>query len=516
MGENMLFLFTIFIVLLVFLVWNVLVWVWWKPMKLQRYLEKQGIKGHPYKLLLGNLKELIHVTNEALSKPMKVSDSILSRALPFEHHLAKEHGKLFVIWYGVTARVNIIDPKLIREILSNKFGHFGKIKPNALVNLLSDGVFSHNDEKWVKHRRIINPAFHQEKLKMMIPAFLTCCNELMSRWEQLVSNGSCELDVFPEFHYLTGDVISRAAFGKNYKDAHRLVELQTEQAEHVLQVIQSIYIPGFWYLPTKRNKRMKEINNEVCSILTDMIKKKEKGMKDGEAPTNDLLGLLLESNFKEVQENGKSKNAGITISEIIEECKLFYFAGHQTTSSLLVWTMVMLSSHPEWQVQAREEVRGVFGRREPDFDGLNHLKVVTMILYEVLRLYPPEPVLMRYNYKESRVGNISLPAGIQIGIPALLVHYDPEIWGEDVEEFNPRRFSDGTSKAMKNQISYFPFGWGPRMCIGQAFAMTQVKMVLASILYRFSFELSPKYVHTPYFVLTLQPQHGVQIIFHKL
>lgn len=121
---------------------------------------------------------------------------------------------------------------------------------------------------------------------------------------------------------------------------------------------------------------MKEIDKEVHVSLRRIVEKKIDAMKNGETRNDDLLGILLESNFKEVQEQG-NKSSGMSITEVMEECKVFYFAGHETTSSLLVWTMILLCMHPNWQIRAREEVLRVFGNDKPDFDGLSRLKVVS-------------------------------------------------------------------------------------------------------------------------------------------
>ena len=129
------------------------------------------------------------------------------------------------------------------------------------------------------------------------------------------------------------------------------------------------------FLPTRNNRRMRAIDREIRTILRGIIGKKERAVKNGEASSDDLLGLLLESNMR--QSNGKA-DLGMSTEDIIEECKLFYFAGMETTSVLLTWTLILLSMHPEWQEQAREEVLHHFGRTTPDFENLSRLKIVSV------------------------------------------------------------------------------------------------------------------------------------------
>ena len=130
----------------------------------------------------------------------------------------------------------------------------------------------------------------------------------------------------------------------------------------------------FRFLPTKNNRRMREIDREIRKTLREIIRKREKAIKDGKTNNDDLLGLLLESNMNESKGNAK---LGLSTEDVIEECKLFYFAGMETTSVLLTWTLIVLSLHPEWQEGAREEVLNHYGRAKPDFDSLNHLKTVS-------------------------------------------------------------------------------------------------------------------------------------------
>ncbi|KAF8696969.1 hypothetical protein HU200_036614 [Digitaria exilis] len=212
---------------------------------------------------------------------------------------------------------------------------------------------------------------------------------------------------------------------------------------------------------------MREIDRKISKLLRGIIEKRDKATKNGKTNNDDLLGLLVESNMRE--SNGKV-NLAMTTEDIIEECKLFYFAAQE----------------------------------------------VTMILYEVLRLYPPVIFLTRRTYKEMDIGGIKYPAGVNLLLPLLFIHHDPTIWGKDASKFNPERFAEGISNATKYQSAFFPFGWGPRICIGQNFALLEAKMALCTILQRFSFQLSPSYTHAPYTVITLHPEHGAQVMLKKL
>ncbi|KAL3502791.1 hypothetical protein ACH5RR_037240 [Cinchona calisaya] len=493
--------------------WRALNSLWLRPKKLEKCLKAQGLSGNSYKPVYGDFEEMVSMIEEAYSKPINLSDDIVPRVIPLITKTMKKYGTNSFIWLGPYPAVIILDPEVIREILM-KYNLFQKPYFHPLGKFLIQGLVASEGEKWAKHRKIINPAFHLEKLKHMLPAFHLCANEMLSTWEESVSpEGSCELDIWPHLQTLTSDAISRTAFGGNYEEGRKIFELQKEQAEHVMAAVKSFYFPGSRYLPTKRNRRIKEIWKEVQATVKEIIDKRVEAIKAGESSDDDLLSTLLESNLKEIEQG--DKNSGMSINDVIEECKLFYFAGQETTSSLLVWTLVLLSRHQDWQSRAREEVLQVFGTDEPNFDGLNHLKVVTMILNEVLRLYTPLPSIDRKVQEETKIGKYTLPSGVLLMLPVLLLHHDTEIWGDDSEEFNPERFSEGVSNATKGQASFFPFGWGPRICIGQTFSMIEAKLAMAMILQRFSFELSPSYTHAPHTIVTIQPQQGAHLILHK-
>ncbi|KAK8351477.1 hypothetical protein V6Z12_A05G035000 [Gossypium hirsutum] len=470
--------------------------IWLKPKSQERLLKQQRIGGRAYKLLVGDMKQFIKQITEAWSKPINLCHQIVPRVDPFTLDNVQKYGKISYCWTGTRPRLIIQDPEMMKEVLANKQGHFQKPPLNPQILILSRGISTLEGEQWYKRRKMINPAFHLEKLKMI------------EQWKERASlQSSCEIDVWPELQKLTADAISRTAFGSSYEEGKKIFQLQKELISLTLEAMQSLYIPGFRFIPTKKNQRRKKLNKEITSMLRNVIQRKEHAMKTGQARANDLLGMLLQHNNQfAVLENTNGAEGKMTIDDVIEECKY-----------LLTWTIIVLvlALHPEWQEKAREEVLQVCGK-ELEFEAINHLKIVTMILYEVLRLYPPVIAIYQHTNKEAQIKEISVPAGVDLTLPILLVNHDPGLWGEDAEEFKPERFSQGVSKASKDQLAFFAFGWGPRTCIGQNFAMIEAKVALARILQHFSFKLSPSYSHASYTVMTLQPQHGAQIILHQI
>ncbi|KAK4841196.1 hypothetical protein QYF36_000469 [Acer negundo] len=226
---------------------------------------------------------------------------------------------------------------------------------------------------------------------------------------------------------------------------------------------------------------------------------------------NDFFGSLLQA-YHDTDKTNK-----ITIDDMIDECKTFYIGGHETTTSLLTWTILLLAIHTDWQEKLRKEVFELFGKQNPKSDSIGRLKTMSMVVNETLRLYPPAVQIMRRINREVRLGKLTLPVNMEAYIPIIAVHHNPDIWGEDVHLFNPHRFSQGLAKATNNNTAAFlPFGLGPRTCVGFNFAITEAKIALSMILQRYKFNLSPNYIHSPTQILTTCPQHGLQIILHSL
>jgi PHYB activation tagged suppressor 1 len=253
-----------------------------------------------------------------------------------------------------------------------------------------------------------------------------------------------------------------------------------------------------------------KLDREVRATLTKIITNRL-AAKDKAGYGNDLLGLMLEA--------CAPKHGGeqlLSMDEIIDECKTFFFSGQETTSHLLTWVMFLLSTHPDWQDKLREEVRRECGDgtdRAPTHDMLNKLKLTNLFVLETLRLYSPVPLIRRRTRTAVELGGIVVPENTLLTMPIATMHRDKEVWGDDAGEFNPLRFDGGVTKAApKNLSALLAFSSGPRSCIGQNFAMVEVRAVVAAILQRFKLTLSPEYVHAPTDVITLRPKYGLPMI----
>uniref|UniRef100_A0A7N0ZS13 Cytochrome P450 n=1 Tax=Kalanchoe fedtschenkoi TaxID=63787 RepID=A0A7N0ZS13_KALFE len=490
--------------------------LWWTPMRIQRRLRGQEIQGPSYKFLHGNTKEIYRLRKDATSKPMEISHNIFPRIQPHIHAWINTYGRNYLQWHGTQPQLVVTEMEMIREIVSNKNGLFPKPKTRDYTRkLLGDGLVTVVDEKkWIKLRTVANQAFHGESLKLMFPVMVASTKEMLRRWEGCKGK---EIEVFDEFRLLTSEVISRTAFGSSYLDGQNIFDMLIKLAALAARASFKVKIPIISQLLNDGDETEAEkLEKGIRDLVIKVIRSREQMGVGGEAAQaggygEDFLGRLVKSH------HDPDKSKRITLDDVVDECKTFYMAGHETTNNALAWAMLLLATHEDWQERARKEVIQTLGQDEPSSEGVTRLKTLTMIIKETLRLYPPVVALQRNTGREVKLGDLVVPANTNIYISTLALHHDPKIWGEDVLLFKPERFAEGVSKATNNNVTGFvPFGLGPRTCVGANYAITEVKIVLAMILQRYKVTLSASYVHSPHVVITIKPQHGVQLILQSV
>ncbi|KAK6131192.1 hypothetical protein DH2020_035063 [Rehmannia glutinosa] len=498
------------------------------PFKIKKHFAKQGVRGPSYNLIYGNSEEIKNLIKTAVSKPIQdFCHDVLDRVLPHYYKWSGRYGKTLLFWFGSKPTLIFVEPDMIKEVLVSNSGSIGKEAFNPLSKqLFGQGLVGLQGEKWAVHRKIASLAFTMERVKAWVPEIVASTMNELKKWEE--ENGGkdeFEMDVHKALHKLSADIISRVAFGSSFEQGKHIFELQDKQTILTLQANRNVYIPGFRFLPTRNNRMMSNLENEIRESVRRLIVKNSKLS----GTSRNLLTLLMGDN--------EQNEEGLGVEEVIDECKTFYFAGKETSANLLSWAIVLLAMHPEWQNRTREEVfRVCKNNAVPTAENLNEFKLVsitvklftscvllfdggnigfpwiTMILYETMRLYPPVVMLTRHASKNVKLGSLDVPAHTQFNLPILAVHHDTEIWGQDANEFNPERFS----QPRKHLASYFPFGLGPRICVGQNLAMVEAKLILAMIIRRFTLTVSPSYVHAPIFSWTLEPQYGAQILFRRV
>ncbi|KAJ6807786.1 cytochrome P450 709B2-like [Iris pallida] len=501
------------VVALVPSLWRAFVFLTWRPYQVTRTFRKQGVNGPEYRFWSGSIQDIRSMTKAAKEIEMDVdSHDIVPRVLPHYTKWISQYGGTFLYWFGAQPRLCITDTEQIKQVLSNKFGFFTKSTPNpSILALLGRfGLVLTEGPEWFRHRRVVSPAFTMDKLKMMTKRMADCTLSMLDCWNGLIVQAEGQqtaIEVNKQFQELTADVISHSAFGSSYMEGKEIFLAQKELQKIGLATILDIDIPGYKYLPTRRNRQKWKLERKVRNSLVRIIQSRLNSKHLGYG--NDLLGLMMESAEKQ-------EGLGMDMDEIIDECKTFFFAGHETTSHLLTWTMFLLSTNQEWQDRLREEVVRECATEIPNADNLSKCKLVTMVLFETLRLYCPVIRMFRKAAKDMNLGGLVVPKGTTLSLPIAIIHRSKELWGDDANRFNPLRFKNGITKAAKHPNALLAFSIGPRACVGQNFALLEAKMVTALILQRFSFSLSPEYKHKPADMLTLQPQSGLPIVLKPL
>ncbi|GJN31598.1 hypothetical protein PR202_gn00119 [Eleusine coracana subsp. coracana] len=494
-----------------------------RPRAVARSFARQGIRGPRYTFLAGSMpeaKRLVAAGRIGVPPLDAGCHDIIPLVLPQFHRWVAEYGKTFLFWIGPIPAILSLDLELIKQVLADRTGLFPKdFMIPVLKILFGNGVILINGDDWKRHRKVVLPAFNHDKLKSMTVVTSQVTDRMIQRWRnQIQQSGgghqTAEIDMNLAFCDLTEEIIGRVAFGtsQNHPEAREVVIAMREMQK--LGTASTMDPPILWYLPTRRNMRVRHLDKLLKTKIMSIMQARVAARDGKYGYGDDLVGLLLEAWSPEQ----KGKGETLTTQEVIDEWKTFFAAGQETTATLLVWAMFLLSVHPQWQDKVREEVLQECGGDGEVFnvEVLGKLKLLHMVLLETLRLYPPIEYIQRRAATDVVLKDISVPRGTVISIPIGMLHRDTDVWGPDADEFNPMRFQNGISRAAKDPKALLAFSLGPRACTGQSFGIMEAQVVMAMILSKFSFSLSPKYVHKPKYLLSLAPRSGMPLILRNI
>ncbi|XP_010263673.1 PREDICTED: cytokinin hydroxylase-like [Nelumbo nucifera] len=487
---------------------------WLTPRKIKKFMEKQGVRGPKPRFLVGNLIDVAALVSSASSMDMdSIHHDIVGRLLPHYVNWSKQYGKRFIFWNGSEPRMCLTETDMIKELLSSKYVSLsGKswLQQQGSKHFIGRGLLMANGDDWYHQRHIVAPAFMADKLKNHVGYMAECTKKMLQSLHTKVESGETEVEIGEYMSQLTGDIISRTEFNSSYEKGKQIFHLLTSLQHLCAQSSRHLCFPGSRFFPSRFNREIKSLKMEVEKLLMEIIQSRKDCVEIGRSTSygNDLLGMLLAETQKK-----RASGFNFTLQMLMDECKTFYFTGHETTSLLLTWTTMLLATNPTWQEKVRTEVFQVCGGEAPTAEQLSKLNLLNMVINESLRLYPPASLLPRMAFEDIKLGDLHIPKGLSIWIPVLAIHHSEELWGKDVHEFNPERFA---GRPFAPGRHFIPFAAGPRNCVGQSFALMESKTILAMLISRFSFTISKNYRHAPVMVMTLKPKHGVQICLKPL
>lgn len=407
--------------------------------------------------------------------------------------LAREYGDVARIRLLFTPLYFVSHPDGIRQILQKNHFNYDRNNPSIeplrifLGNSLSlsDGAF------WQRRRRLMQPAFHKQRIAGMATQMVQAGDTLLKHWENR-ANRDEPLDIYQEMTRLTLSIVGMTLFGLDLA-----AENPMGQAFKMLVQAMANYIflpfPAL-SVPTPRNRRIRSTLNTLNTLIYDLIRERREQKTD----TGDLLSLLLATD-----ENGSSMDDQQLRDEIIT----LFFAGHETTANLLTWVWYVLSQHPEAEQRLWEEIDTVLHGEYPAVEHLSRIPYARMVINETLRLYPSVPGLLRHTRADCNICGYHIPANCQVMTNVYASHRHPAYW-EQPEIFNPDRFSPD-HPCQGARTAFFPFGSGPHLCIGSNFALMEAQILLTMIAQRYQLRLVPGQTVEPVQRLTIRPRHGL-------
>jgi cytochrome P450 len=365
--------------------------------------------------------------------------------------------------------------------------------------VVGEGLVTTEGDAWRRLRRIVQPAFHRERIEALVKEMTNVTDSLRIRWQANVRSGE-PIDFALEFLNLTLQIVGRTLLGIELggKSDPLGPALTTglEYGEHRLLNLLS-FPPG---VPSPINLRFKRALRCIDSAIYEIISTRRNEPANGRP---DLLSLLLSARDEETGE-------GLTDRELRDQIYTFIAAGQETTAVALAWTFYLLGENPESEARLREEVESVLGGRVPHSGDVRQLRFTRQVIEESLRIYPPVYVTIRDVKTDDEIGGYPIPARSMVSLSPYVTHRHPEFW-PDPERFDPDRFTLERS-AERPRFAWFPFLGGPHQCIGQEFAMMEATVVVAMLVQAFRFRLVDGARVEPRPILSLRPRYGVPMI----
>jgi len=393
--------------------------------------------------------------------------------------------------------VYVMAPDLIRQMLADETDNFekGEIARRGLGPVLGDAILTADGSRWRWQRHAASSIFRQERIRSFLPAMVAAAERTRDRW--ISYPPGVEIDVAREMMRTTFDIILNTVLSEpNSIDCDLMQDAIVDYLEPISWIIALAMIRAPRWVPYPGIQKARHARDRLHQVLDPLIieAKRNPGRRD------DLLSLLMNTTDPETNEL-------MNTNDVRYNLLTFITAGHETTALALTWTFYLLSLHPEVERRVTSEIAGATAGRPVCADHLEMLPYTTQVIHEAMRLYPPVPLLVRAPRQDMRLENEEIRAGTPLYVPVYALHRHEAYWPRP-DEFDPSRFKREIARA-RDCYTYLPFGAGPRVCIGQTFALWEATAILATLLNSIRLRLRPGYIPEPKLRVTLRPAGGM-------
>ena len=393
-------------------------------------------------------------------------------------------------------------PDHVKHVLQEN--HANYIKGRGLRKMkvfLGEGLLTSEGDFWRRQRKLIQPAFHRQRLALLASTMAECTAEMLDEWKAIAAGKKPE-NIAQQMMRLTLNIAAKTLFSVDVRHeaeaVGRALTIALEEGNRRLFTLVELPL----WVSTPANVRYRDAMAELDRVVYGIIETRRKTKTD----KVDLLGMLIEARDEDTGETMSDK-------QIRDETMTLFLAGHETTANALSWIWYLLSKHPAEHRKLEREVDEVLGGKAPRFDDLPNLKYTRMVVEESLRLYPPAWIFGRTALGDDTLGGYSIPKRSIVAMSPFLIHRHPEFWSNP-EGFDPERFAPEAS-ATRHKYAYVPFGGGPRVCIGNQFAMLESQLCLAMMVQRYRLELVPGARVEMEPLVTLRPLGGMPMTLHE-
>ncbi|MCB9233159.1 MAG: cytochrome P450 [Bacteroidia bacterium] len=445
-----------------------------------------------------NLKPYKSIPRHKGLGPLGNVRQIAKGMLPFLRRSREELGDLFAVDPPFKRLVIVSDPEIAKYVLQENNKNYLKSFGYKILRLfLGNGLLTNEGDDWRRQRRLAQPAFYKQALANLVADMADESMKIAQRWAEMAKNG-VELDVDREMNEVTLRIVARSLFGADVGGKiEEISEAITTLNKFAMKRITNPFPLPTWF-PNKTRKLFLKSSGALDKIIYDIIAdRRRRGIEQ-----HDLTGLLMAATYEETGEH-------MNDLQLRDELMTIFVAGHETTANAMAWAMYSVAQNPEIAQKIRQEAHEVLADRSPGFEDVRNLQYSLQVIEESMRMFPPAWVIGRKNIEADQFGEYHIPPNTNILVSVYEIHHHPKLW-DSPETFNPDHFSPEKRKNI-GKYAYFPFGGGPRLCIGNTFALMEMQILLSCILREVNLEVVEGHPVELEPIITLRPKHGIKL-----